>query len=68
MVAIPCHCKRCEYDWDSRLPGGNPKQCPRCRSFEWRAAKSAKYVFPGPKAIAVPVAAGELKYEPVEES
>ena len=80
MVAFPCQCKQCGYEWDSRLPGGNPRTCPRCRSFKWREEKSGKYGVRGrslgteaAKAGGVPDGLGglpgtsvERHYEPVE--
>ena len=33
-------CKRCGYEWDSRKE--NPKQCPRCKRYDWNDDKIIK--------------------------
>ena len=33
-------CKRCEYEWLARLV--KPKQCPRCKSYNWDKIKEEK--------------------------
>ncbi len=30
-------CKRCDHQWFSRTK--NPKACPRCKSYKWKAKK-----------------------------
>ncbi len=30
-IKFPHHCKRCEYEWESKLE--SPKVCPRCKSY-----------------------------------
>lgn len=34
---VQCECKRCGYEWASRVGGGvvAPKQCPSCKSYSW---------------------------------
>ena len=32
-----CKCKRCPWEWTSRIKGG-PKYCPGCKSPAWRTA------------------------------
>jgi len=36
-----CKCKRCQWEWISRIKGG-PKTCPGCKSPSWRTANTLK--------------------------
>ncbi len=33
-------CKKCDYVWKHRVE--NPKECPRCKSMEWKKPKQNK--------------------------
>ena len=34
---MKCLCERCGYDWNSHK--AEPKQCPRCKRYDWQAVK-----------------------------
>lgn len=36
------HCKRCEYIWYTRKDKGDPKACPRCKSYAWKTTNQEK--------------------------
>lgn len=33
----PNRCKKCNYEWYTRIPDPKvkPKSCPRCKSYDW---------------------------------
>lgn len=39
---MACVCKRCEYQWDSKLE--QPLQCPKCKSYAWNKQREWKKV------------------------
>lgn len=32
-------CRRCKYEWNSRLKAEKPKTCPKCKSYFWDKAR-----------------------------
>jgi len=34
---MKCKCKLCRHEWESRKD--NPRSCPRCKRYDWKAAK-----------------------------
>jgi len=28
-------CKRCTYEWESKVAGTIPRSCPKCKSYAW---------------------------------
>ena len=36
VTHLPCKCRVCGYEWESRL-NRDPKQCPRCKRYDWQA-------------------------------
>ena len=39
-----CKCKRCGYDWESRINPEQVRQCPRCKSPVWNKERQIKFV------------------------
>ena len=45
-LLMNCECKRCGYEWASRVGGGVvvPKQCPKCKQYSWGKERRAVVV------------------------
>lgn len=39
---MKCKCGKCGWEWESKLKGGGPACCPRCKRYDWKIQRIGK--------------------------